>query len=135
MKRSALFVLLAAAAAMFMIAGCSGDAGPAGPTGIQGPTGPTGPQGPQGASAEVSSQMIQIAGDGTAVLLFPALQVETTVLNCWIASTAAGPWLSVATDLLSGLSCGASNSGPDLFVLLIGGPPGWQFLATVVTTG
>ena len=79
--------------------------------------------------------MVQIASDGTAALLFLGLQVETTVLNCWISETVAGPWLSVATDVLTGLACGASNSGSDLFVLLIGGPPGWQFLATVVTTG
>ena len=129
MKRSIAVVLLA------LCAGCSGDVGPTGPGGPQGPIGPAGQQGPPGASASVQSQMIRIGSGGSAVLRFTGLQVESTVVNCWMSDDVAGPWLGIATDVGSGLSCGVSNSGSDLLVLLVGGVPGWWFLATTAAAG
>ena len=112
--------------ALALSLGCSGDIGPVGPTG------PAGPQGQPGVSADVQSQMVRITSDGTAVVGFAGLQVEDAVVNCWMSDSTAGPWLAIATDLFTGLSCGAGNSGPDLRVGLVGGIAGWWFLVTVV---
>ncbi len=132
MKRS---VSSTAAALLLVLAACSGDTGPTGPGGPQGPVGPAGPQGPQGASADVQSQMVQLDASGDGVLRFVGFQVESTVVTCWMSDTPAGPWLGIATDVGSGISCGVSNSGSDLLVILIGGVPGWWFLATAAAAG
>ena len=131
MKRS----VFSTAAALLFVAGCSGDIGPTGPGGPQGPIGPTGPQGPQGASAEIQSQMVLIGSGGTAVLRFTGLQVASSVVTCWISDSTAGPWLGISTDTSAGISCGVVNSGSDLLVLLVGGIPGWWFLATAAAAG
>jgi len=79
--------------------------------------------------------MIRLDTNGDGALRFTGLQVESTVVTCWISDSTAGPWLGIATDLGSGLSCGVSNSGSDLLVVLIGGAPGWWFLATAAAAG
>ena len=129
-----------AAVLLLVLAGCSGDDGATGPTGPAGPTGATGlegatgPEGPPGASAEVQSQMIQIGTDGSAGLNFTGLQVESTVVTCWMSDSTGGPWLAIASDVSANIACGTLDSGPDLLVLLIGGVPGWWFLATAAGT-
>ena len=79
--------------------------------------------------------MILIAADGSALLTFVGLQVENTVVTCWMSDNTAGPWLAIATDLASGVSCGVSNMGSNLGVAIIGGVPGWWFLATAAAGG
>ena len=116
-----------AAVLLLAIAGCEGDPGPTGPAG---PAGPAGPEGPPGASAEIQSQMVQIATDGTAVVTFAGLQAESAVVTCWVSDNTGGPWLGIATDTFSEIACGTDNVGPDLDVILIGGVPGWWFMAT-----
>ena len=74
--------------------------------------------------------MVQIAGEGTAELTFAGFQVESTVVTCWMSDNPSGPWLGVATDTYSEIACGTNNDGTDLFVGLIGGLPGWWFMAT-----
>ncbi len=69
------------------------------------------------------------------VLRFTGLQVESTVVTCWISDSTAGPWLGISTDTSAGISCGVVNSGSDLLVLLVGGIPGWWFLATAAAAG
>ena len=119
-----------AAVLLMAIAACEGDAGPTGPPGPTGPAGPAGPEGPPGASAEVQSQMVQIAADGTAAVTFAGLQAESAVVTCWVSDNTGGPWLGIATDTFSEVACGTLNSGANLDVVLIGGVPGWWFMAT-----
>ena len=114
---------------LLVLAGCSGDTGPTGPAGA------TGPDGPPGAPAEVQSQMIMIGTDGSAGLTFDGLQVENTVVTCWISDNTGGPWLAIAADTSSGIACATADIGSDLGVLLIGGIPGWWFLATAAAGG
>jgi hypothetical protein len=117
---------------------CSGDAGPTGPAGPAGPAGPTGaigPQGPAGLDSSVIWGTEVIDGAGNAVLTATNVQVETSVINCYTSDSLAGPWLVVATDVGSGLACGAQNSGANLAVALVGGVPGWFFLVTLVSVG
>jgi hypothetical protein len=75
--------------------------------------------------------MALIGPDGSAELVFAGLQVEDTVVACWTSDTREGPWFSIATDVTYGLSCLATNVGPDLVIEIIGALPGWWFLATV----
>jgi len=119
-----------AAVLILALAGCEGDPGPTGPQGPEGPAGPAGPEGPSGASAEVQSQMVQIAADGTAALTFSGLQIESAVVTCWMSDNPGGPWLGIATDTYSEIACGTDNSGAELDVMLIGGVPDWWFMAT-----
>lgn len=116
--------------------GPTGPEGPQGPSGSQGLAGQQGPQGPQGdpGAADVLVQSTTVEEDGTALLVFANAQVENSVVTCWLSDTSAGPWFKVGTDL-EGPSCAAGNGGGNLGVFLIGSPPGWIFMATVVTGG
>ncbi len=112
---------------------CSGDAGPTGPAGPAGPAGPQGPPGLPGVSASISWGMVTLDAGGGGVITFTGAQVNSSVITCYTSSSASGPWIVVAVDFVFGQSCGASNSGSDLVVIMINGVPGWFFLATAVT--
>ena len=120
MKKLLLILLLG------VFIGCEGSAGPTGPSG---PQGPTGPQGPQGQAAQFFFGTVIIDASGAATIIFPGLQVETSVVNCYIASRMAGPWLKVGNDL-AGPFCGSGNLASGMFVAVFDAPPGWWFLAT-----
>ena len=77
--------------------------------------------------------METINGAGSAVVSFDNTQVETSVITCYMSDSTAGPWLVIATDVGSSISCASQNSGTSLRVALIKGVPGWWFLATVAT--
>ena len=134
-KLSIVFAVLTA----LTLAACSGDVGPTGPAGAPGTIGPAGPQGPpglDGTSASISFGIATIDSTGEAMLTATNAQIETTVLNCYTSDSMSGPWLVVADGLsATNQFCGASNVGADLSVTLIGGIPGWFFLATIVTVG
>ena len=123
-----------------VLASCSGDTGPAGPAGPTGATGAIGPVGPQGipgldgTSASISFGIVTIDTGGVGVLTATNAQIETSVINCYESDSNTGPWLTVADGFSDTSSfCAASNSGPDLVIILLQGIPGWFFLATVVT--
>lgn len=107
-------------------------------TSCEGPTGPEGPQGPAGPQGPPSELVVQlrtatIDGDGLARVVFPKFQVETTIVNCWLSNTGEA-WLLVGTDI-NGPVCGAGNLADALEVVLLGGVPGWIFMATAVSNG
>jgi hypothetical protein len=127
---------IAATLLLAMLAvGCEGPTGPAGPEGAEGQQGQQGPEGPQGPAGElvVHVRTATVAADGTAVVVFPGLQIRTTIVNCWISDTGEA-WLKVGTDI-DGLVCGAGDFAGNLEVALLGGVPGWMFLATAVSGG
>ena len=102
--------------------GCKGDAGP---------TGPAGPAGPE-ATVAWSTVILDVSGDG--VILFAGADVRGSVWNCYIGETSSGPWLLIADgDASDQPYCGAGNSGNDLLVGMVDGPPGWVFLATLIS--
>ncbi len=103
----------------------------------EGSVGPTGPQGPVGASGPglrtVGTTIIAL--DGTARIQLPAsfgTMDNPPAISCFIAREQGGPWLVVATDLSSGLSCGIGASGGSLVVVLVSGPPFWFFRVVAV---
>lgn len=97
--------------------------------------GSTGPQGPQGlpgaAEFTLRSEVSQVMSDGTAMVMFPEAQMETSIISCWTAETLRGSiWISIAFD--SGvILCGARDVNFDLVVQLAGGIPDWYFLVTL----
>ncbi len=103
-------------------------------SGCEGPIGPPGPEGPPGASVAIQSQMIRIEMDGGALLTFRGTQIEDVVVNCWVGDSPSGPWYGVATDINNGITCVATNRERDLLVVLLGGPPRWWFLVTLVSS-
>lgn len=119
-----LGVLLALA-----VGACEGPAGPAGPQGDQGPPGLP------GAPASLSWGIVTLDSNGDGSVLFSDAQVETSVITCYTSNSSAGPWLVIATDVTSGMACGASNIGSDLGVALVGGIPGWFLLVTLAKGG
>ena len=112
-----------------VLAACSGDAGPTGPAGAAGPAGPAGPQGLPGTPAQFAWDTVVLDGSGDGVITFTNAQIETSVWNCYISDTAAGPWLLLANDGVT--FCGAFNIGTSLVVTMINGVAGWVFLATI----
>ena len=120
------------------IGGCEGPIGPAGPqgpAGAQGVPGDQGPPGLPGASASLWWGVVTLDVNGEGAILFSDAQVETSVITCYTSDSVAGPWLVIATDVTSGLACGAVNVGPDLVVALVGGVPGWFLLVTLAKGG
>ena len=115
------------------LASCSGDTGPTGPAGVAGPQGPQGPPGLPGAPAEISWGMVTLNGSGGGVITFTDTQVTSSVITCYTSDSSLGPWIVVAVEFTFDLACGASNSGPDLLVIMVNGVPGWFFLATAAT--
>lgn len=108
---------------------CTGDQGPMGP---QGPQGPEGPEGPPGPGSTMFVQTATVGSDGSAEVSFPGLQVESSLVNCWLSDEPDGPWSKIGTDI-DGPQCGARNSGNDMLVRIAGAPPGWHFMVTAVT--
>lgn len=131
--RMAIALLLIAA---LSVLGCEGDTGPMGPKGDQGEQGEKGDPGERGEKGDPGKVTMHVRtatvqGDGTASVTFHGLQIESTIVNCWLSETSAGPWLKIGMDL-DGPTCGAGNDGGDLFVVLLDGVPGWVFMATAI---
>ena len=116
---------VAVLALLLTVAACEGSVGPMGP---QGPVGASGP-----GMRTVGTTLIAL--DGTARIQLPVgfgTMDNPPAISCFIAQVQSGPWLVVATDLSTGLSCGIGASGGSLVVVLVGGPPFWFFRVVAV---
>lgn len=119
--------------ALLGLMACEGPMGPVGPQGPAGPQGPVGPQGPPGPT-NVHVRSGTVGSDGFAEVTFEGLQVESSLVNCWLSDEPNGPWLKVGTDF-DGPRCAARNSDDDMVVAVRNAPADWHFMATAVTGG
>lgn len=118
---------------LFTLVACEGPQGPEGPTGPQGPQGEQGPVGPEGPAGEPGAQRYTVSGtidsEGTGGGVMPVGSIDDPPsISCYISDTQSGPYLEVATDTSSGVSCGiGENSSGELSVLITGAPSGWYY--------
>lgn len=123
-------------AAVMVLLACEGPVGPEGPRGADGEPGPqgeTGLQGPPGADGEdlttiMRAGQLNAAGEGAASLPPEAGSIDDPpVVACYLSDSPNGPWLLIASDPSSGISCGIVQNGSGVAIALVGGPPNWYY--------
>lgn len=103
----------------------------------EGPTGPEGPAGPEGDPGPGTrlSYEGRVDSDGSAFVDLPTEAGSTAdlpVVVCYVSDAAAGPYLVVATDTYSGITCGVGTDAGRLYVGVVGAPAFWYYRISVV---
>ncbi len=119
--------LLTTTAIILATFACEGPMGPEGPQGPQGVQGLQGPQGVPGEGITSISRTGTIPSDGSAVVSLPGVNIDTTVVSCWVGTYSEGILIWIKVAFHEEASCAASQDGSRLLVVVTG-PRGWRYL-------